>query len=210
MDKRIFYGEITPNDFSEALTAHFNRGNLCTQVVGEPHNLKVQVASMRNASSGGQTAVTIHLQTVEDGVMVSVGQQAWLGVAASLGQSAIATLMNPWNLLNRLDDIAQDIESLKLVENVWGFIKRLPGARRQPTALGAFASPDLRILPYGQQGRRAILHGLRRPARKNAATHLYELRICLAHKRSKFVRNAQSRSRCAIMHSHCIIISLAL
>lgn len=125
MDKRIFYGEITPNDFSEAITAHFNHGNLRTQVVGEPHNLKVQVASMRNASSGGQTAVTIHLQTVEDGVMVSVGQQAWLGVAASLGQSAIATLMNPWNLLHRLDDIAQDIESLKLVENVWGVLAKV-------------------------------------------------------------------------------------
>jgi hypothetical protein len=137
MDKRIFYGEITPNDFSEALTAHFNRGNLCTQVVGEPHNLKVQVASMRNASSGGQTAVTIHLQTVEDGVMVSVGQQAWLGVAASLGQSAIATLMNPWNLLNRLDDIAQDIESLKLVENVWVVLSKVAkscGANQQLSA----------------------------------------------------------------------------
>ncbi len=137
MDKRIFYGEITPNDFSEAITAHFNHGNLRTQVVGEPHNLKVQVASMHNASSGGQTAVTIHLQTVEDGVMVSVGQQAWLGVAASLGQSAIATLMNPWNLLHRLDDIAQDIESLKLVENVWGVVAKVAksyGANQQLSA----------------------------------------------------------------------------
>ncbi|MDX9992452.1 MAG: zinc ribbon domain-containing protein [Anaerolineales bacterium] len=125
MDKRIFYGEITPGDISDALTSHFNRGNFRTQVVGDPNNLKVQIASIRNAASGGQTALTVHLQTVEDGVMASVGQQAWLGVAASLGQSAIATLMNPWNLLNRLDDIAQDIESLKLVENTWMVIAKV-------------------------------------------------------------------------------------
>jgi hypothetical protein len=129
MDKRIFYGEITPNDFAEALAANFNRGNLRTQSVGDPHNLKVQIATLRQASSGGQTALTVHLQTVEDGVMIMVGQQAWLGVAASLGQSAIATLMNPWNLLNRLDDIAQDIESLKLVENVWAVIEKTARAR---------------------------------------------------------------------------------
>lgn len=137
MDKRIFYGEIKPKDFSDTLIAHFNRGNFRTQVVGEPNNLKVQIASIRNAASGGQTAITIHLIVVEDGVMVSVGQQAWLGVAASLGQSALAAIMNPWNLLNRLDDIAQDIESLKLVENIWaviGKVARANGAGQQLSA----------------------------------------------------------------------------
>jgi hypothetical protein len=128
MEKRIFYGEITPTDFADALTAHFHRGNMRTQAVGEPNNLKVQIASARNAASGGQTAVTVHLRTVEDGVMISVGQQAWLGVAASLGQSAIATLMNPWNLLHRLDDIAQDIESLKLVESIWRVVTKVAKA----------------------------------------------------------------------------------
>lgn len=128
MEKRIFYGDITPGDFADALSAHFHRGNMRTQAVGEPNNLKVQIASMRNAATGGQTALTVHLRAVEDGVMISVGQQAWLGVAASLGQSAIATLMNPWNLLHRLDDIAQDIESLTLVENVWKVIAKVARA----------------------------------------------------------------------------------
>jgi hypothetical protein len=128
MEKRIFYGDITPGDFTDALSAHFHRGNMRTQAVGEPNNLKVQIASVRNAATGGQTALTVHLRAVEDGVMISVGQQAWLGVAASLGQSAIATLMNPWNLLHRLDDIAQDIESLTLVENVWKVIAKVARA----------------------------------------------------------------------------------
>lgn len=143
MEKRIFYGDITPKDFADALIAHFNRGNIRTQVIGEPQNLKVQIASMRKAASGGQTAVTIHLQKVEDGVMVSIGQQAWLGVAASLGQSAIATLMNPWNLLHRLDDIAQDIESLTLVENIWRAIAKVAKAHGASQQLSA----RLRSLP---------------------------------------------------------------
>jgi len=125
MDKRIFYGSVTPRDFAEGLAAQFNRGNLRTQVLGDKDNLKVQIASQPGAASGGQTALTVLLQAVEDGVMVQVGQQTWMGVAASLGQSALATALNPWNLLNRLDDIAQDIENLQIVENVWKIIEKV-------------------------------------------------------------------------------------
>ena len=48
-----------------------------------------------------------------------MGQQTWLGVAASLGQTAFWTWLNPWNIINRIDDIAQDIENLQLSEKVW-------------------------------------------------------------------------------------------
>jgi RNase P subunit RPR2 len=59
---------------------------------------------------------------VQDGVMVKVGEQDWLGVAASLGWSAIAAALNPVNLLSRLDDIAQDVFSLQMKEQVWRVI----------------------------------------------------------------------------------------
>jgi len=129
MDKKIFYGNVTPRDFAEALTAQFYRGNLRTQALGDENALKVQIASQQGAASGGQTALTVFLQQVEDGVMVQIGQQAWMGVAASLGQSAIATLLNPWNLLGRLDDIAQDLENLQLVESTWKTIEKTAQAR---------------------------------------------------------------------------------
>jgi len=119
MEQRVFYGKITPNDVAQALISAFNRGNLRAQMMGQSDKMVVQIATRQGAASGGQTALTVQIQKVEDGVLVQVGQQAWLGVAASLGQSAIATLLNPVNLLNRLDDIAQDIENLQLNENVW-------------------------------------------------------------------------------------------
>ncbi len=124
MDKRIFHGNITPRDIAQALTAEFNQGNLQTQVFGAENNLTVQVASSQWARSGGKTALAINIQPIEDGVMVQTGPQQWFGVAASLGQTAMAALMNPMNLLGRLDDIAQDVSNLQLTERIWQVIGR--------------------------------------------------------------------------------------
>lgn len=74
--------------------------------------------------SGGQTALTIGIRKVEDGVMIELGNQAWFGVAASLGHTALSALRNPFSLLGRLDDLAQDFENLQLSENVWRAIDR--------------------------------------------------------------------------------------
>ena len=125
MDRRIFHGNITPTDVAQALVAEFNQGNTQTRLFGESNNLTVQIASSQWAHSGGKTALTVNIQQVEDGVMVQVGEQQWLGVAASLGQTAITTLMNPLNLLNRLDDIATDVSSLQLNEKISQTIDRV-------------------------------------------------------------------------------------
>jgi hypothetical protein len=119
MERRIFHGNITPNSIAHALAGTFQRGNLRTQLLGEDEDLIVQISSRPGATSGGQTAVTIHLKKVEDGVLVEIGEQSWLGVAASIGSTAISTLFNPWNLIGRLDDLAQDIENIQLIDNVW-------------------------------------------------------------------------------------------
>jgi len=124
MDRRIFHGNITPNDLAHALIAEFNRGNMNTQVVGDKDRIAVQISTRLGIMSGGHTALTINIQKVEDGIMMELGQQAWLGVAASLGQTALSALRNPLSLLGRLDDIAQDIENMQLSENVWNIIDR--------------------------------------------------------------------------------------
>ena len=78
MDQRIYHGKISPHDFAQSLIAHFNRGNLRVQQVGSGQQVGVQIASRQGAESGGQTALGIMMQTVEDGVSVQVGKQAWL------------------------------------------------------------------------------------------------------------------------------------
>jgi hypothetical protein len=124
MEQQIFHGDITPVDIANQLISEFNQGNLRTQLFGKNDNLTVQISTRQMSRSGGQTALSINIKQITDGVMIQLGQQQWLGVAASLGQSAIATLMNPLNLLGRLDDIAQDIENLQITDKVWQTINR--------------------------------------------------------------------------------------
>jgi RNA polymerase subunit RPABC4/transcription elongation factor Spt4 len=135
MDRRIFHGKIKPNDVAQALMAEFNRGNLQAQMGGQSDKMMVQIATRTGAQSGGRTALTVTIQSTDDGVMIEIGQQAWLGLAASLGQTAFYALRNPFSLLGRLDDLAQDIENMQLSENVWKVIER--------TVASAGASHDL-------------------------------------------------------------------
>jgi len=127
MDRRIFHGNISPTEVACALEAEFNQGNTQTQMIGESNNLTVQIASSQWSHSGGKTALTVNIQKVEDGIMVELGQQQMLGVAASLGQTAIAAMINPLNLLSRLDDIAQDVSNLQLNDKVLQVIARVAG-----------------------------------------------------------------------------------
>ena len=119
VEPRIYHGDLTPNDIARVLVAKFNRGNLRVQQVGDSEKTVIQIATREMRASGGQTALTVTINKVDDGVVVQLGSQAWMGVAASLGQTAMAALINPWNLLGRLDDIAQDIENIKLPDEVW-------------------------------------------------------------------------------------------
>jgi RNA polymerase subunit RPABC4/transcription elongation factor Spt4 len=135
MERRIFHGKIKPVDVVQTLLGEFNQGNLRAQTIGQSDKMIVQIGSRPEAMSGGQTAMTVTIQKVEDGIMIELGQQAWLGVAASLGMSALAALRNPFSLLGRLDDIAQDIEHLQMSERIWQVIDQSARALGASTEL---------------------------------------------------------------------------
>lgn len=130
MDQRIYHGKITPEDLAHSLMAHFNRGNLRVQQIGAGPQVAVQIASRENAPSGGQTALGITLQAVEDGVAVQVGKQAWLGVAASLGMTLLSAIHRPQSIMSRIDDLAQDIEYLQLSNEIWQVIDQTAQSQR--------------------------------------------------------------------------------
>ena len=125
MEQRLYHGNLTPTDLGEALIARFNRGNLRAQQFGDDERLIVQIGSRPGTMTGGDTAISVILQNIEDGVAVRLGQQAWLGIAASLGTTALAALRSPFNLLGRLDDLAQDIQNLQIDEQVWQAIEEV-------------------------------------------------------------------------------------
>ena len=124
MDRRIFHGNISPADLGKALLAEFDRGNLRVQEFHSQGKVLVQIATQEWLRSGGHTALSITIVPHQDGVAVEMGKQNWFGVIASLGTTTLAALLNPWNLLSRLDDLAQDVESINLAEQVWEVIER--------------------------------------------------------------------------------------
>jgi hypothetical protein len=123
-EPRIFHGDISPQDLARALTAEFHHPPYQVQSFSKEGRTFVQISTHDRPSSGGNTALTVGIQKVEDGISVVIGNQSWLGVAASMGQTALLTLLNPWNLINRLDDLAQDYENLQLSERVWEIIEQ--------------------------------------------------------------------------------------
>jgi hypothetical protein len=125
MESKFYHGNITPQQFAQALHSYFNRNNLNTKEFGEKERIIVQIATRNNAVSGGDTAIPVMIEKVPDGVSVQIGKQSILGVAASLGFSALATFRNPLNLLSRSDDIAQDIENLQLKDDIWEVIDQV-------------------------------------------------------------------------------------
>jgi Double zinc ribbon len=135
MVRKIFHGKIKPVDIAQALIGEFNQGNLRAQTLGQSDKMIVQISTPPGAISGGKTAITVTIQKLEDGIMVELGQQAWLGVAASLGTSALTAFRNPFNLLGRLDDIAQDIENLQISDRVWQVIAQSARAAGVSTEL---------------------------------------------------------------------------
>ncbi len=137
MQPKIFYGDITPEEVAQALIAEFDRDNWKAQQIGRDDQVVVQIATRRYPRSGGQTALSVTLRKVPDGVSVQVGRQAWLGVAASLGKTAFLALRNPLYLLGRLDDLAQDIENLQLSERVWEVVQRTARSAGVSQALSA-------------------------------------------------------------------------
>jgi hypothetical protein len=124
MDRRIYHGNISPQDLGQALLAEFDRGNLQVQEFHNKEKVFVQIATQEWLRSGGHTAISVSIEPHQDGIAVQIGKQSWFGVVASLGQTALSTLLNPWNLLARLDDLAQDVESINLSEQIWQLIER--------------------------------------------------------------------------------------
>jgi hypothetical protein len=129
MKQRIFHGNITPDGVAKVLLAEFNRGNLVAQQLGQGKQVIVQVATHRNRRAGGETALSITLQQHKDGVAVMIGEQSWLGLAASLGNTAFSAIRNPLNLLGRLESLAQDIENIQLSDRVWQIIENYARAK---------------------------------------------------------------------------------
>ena len=148
MQIQYLHGNIDPGDIARTLLSTFNRGNLRAQQFGDEKKIIVQIATRDMPTSGGQTALSISIEKIEDGVSIQMGKQTWLGVVASLGITALSAWRNPWSIISRLDDVAQDIEYIQLSEQVIQVIESVAKAHNASYEL----SDRLRriVCPYCQ------------------------------------------------------------
>jgi len=134
MTTKFYHGNINVGDLMRALVTRFNKANLRASGVLNDGKAVVQIHSPQHSRSGGNTALGVTLIQNEDGISVTLGEQAWFGIAASLGFSALTAIKNPLNILERLDDIAQDLENLQLDDQVWkviGEVAKATGASQE-------------------------------------------------------------------------------
>ena len=117
MQQKTYHGKISPQDLANALVGRFTGDDMAAVVSGQGASLIVNISS--SGWEGGRTALAVGLSTVADGVMVTVGDQNILGVAADLVQTGLSALHNPLTLIGEIDDVARNVERLNLPQLVW-------------------------------------------------------------------------------------------
>ena len=90
MTTRVFHGQITPHELATALTSEFDRGDYQASQQGDADTAVVQIFTPQHRASGGNTSLNVSIKKHEDGVLVDMGDQEYLGVLASLGSTAFS------------------------------------------------------------------------------------------------------------------------
>jgi ribosomal protein L40E len=135
MTQKVYHGNITPDDLAVAMQGEFNRGDLRVARSGDQDKIVINISTPQSRAAGGNTSLGIIIQKHEDGILVNMGEQEWLGIAADFGKTALDLLQNPWNLIGRLDDIAANVDSLQLPEKVWVAIERFAVSKAASTQI---------------------------------------------------------------------------
>jgi hypothetical protein len=118
MDERTFHGDLKPDELANALIARFNQGGTAAQRLGQGERAIVQIGTL-DRHRRIENALTVTLSKTPDGVDVSLGEQQWLDAAADLAQAGLGALFNPLSLLGKLDEVARDVSSFSLPQQVW-------------------------------------------------------------------------------------------
>ena len=124
MITKTFYGNFQLQHFVQFLAAAFRDQNLDVRVSRHGEKNVVRFVSSRLARSGGHFGLNLVVTEFNEGVKIEISNPENFGVAASLGKTAIAAMINPRNLFSRLDDVAQDLENISLDQNLMKMIEQ--------------------------------------------------------------------------------------
>jgi hypothetical protein len=120
MERRTYRGPITASGLAQALVNRFNVGHLVARASGPDDHIIVQIAARdRNWGGRARAAITISIIEHEEAVEVSLGEHQWLGPAADLLEAGLKGWLRPMTLLGEIAEIADDVQTLQLPQQVW-------------------------------------------------------------------------------------------
>lgn len=97
--------------------------------------IALRVVNDRRLRSGSKISLGMVIQKIEDAVQVDIDEPEWINIAGSLGKTVIGAVINPMNLLGRIDDISVDVVNMQLVDRVKQLINEISAADIQADKL---------------------------------------------------------------------------
>ena len=123
MTQYLIQHQATPKDFMEALKFEFDTPNFDVEIKPiSPDHYESRIFTSRNNTSESQTSINITAILTENGLSITASDQEWGQIAASLGTTVVAAIINPINLLGRIDNLAVDVENMQLSERIDKFV----------------------------------------------------------------------------------------
>ncbi|HEC22967.1 MAG TPA: zinc ribbon domain-containing protein [Chloroflexi bacterium] len=120
MQRRTYRGPVTARGLAEALVIRFNTGHLIARASGSDDHMIVQIIAREGKwDQRTRAALTISIIQSQNAVEVSLGEHQWLGPAADLLDAGLRGWFRPFSLLGELSEIAEDIQTLQLPQQVW-------------------------------------------------------------------------------------------
>jgi predicted RNA-binding Zn-ribbon protein involved in translation (DUF1610 family) len=145
MEQRTYHGDLDPDEIANALLAQFNQGAFAAQRLGQGDRALVQVGT-RDQRGRMENALTVTISKIPDGVNVAVGDQQMLDAAADLAQAGLGALFNPLSLVGKLGEIASDVSSFSLPQQVWETVDKY--CKSVGAGLGASPAQMTVACPY--------------------------------------------------------------
>lgn len=128
MERRIYRGEIYPEDLADYLVGHYDpQENLQAQDISEgtAHVVQIGRGDIKKELRHAVTVAITEAPDSDDGIAVTMGQQQWLDQKMGTFSAVIAlvgVLVTPWALFGLLWPISDLIGSTTLPGDIWSTI----------------------------------------------------------------------------------------
>lgn len=124
MEQYLLKDYNQPDEFIRSLVHEFDTDSFDVFTEIEPdETISAHLTSQNQFGGGSRTSIYVYVRKQKDDLLITVSEQEWSSIASSLGKTIFSTVINPINLLHRLDDIAVDVQNLQLGDRVARFVK---------------------------------------------------------------------------------------